>query len=197
MLTKPGDAVKYYISKERTQYISPVKFLVICSIIFAICNYFFHTDHVEHAIHNNNPFFYIEASEWLLTASILNWMKDNFAVSGLITGIFIALGIKIIFRKSGYNLLTIFILLCYIGGIMVLMLSLATIVQRFIQVNILKIFASGSILYLIWSIGMFFDKKKVLSYVKAILSYFLGATMFGILIFLIGISSDFIMKWKS
>jgi len=194
LLTMPGDAVKHFIWVERTQYIGPVKFLVICCIIFAVVYYFFHTENFDHTYYVN-PFFNMDIKGWTIISSIINWLKDNFAISGLISGFFMTLGVKIVFRKYGYSLLKIFILLCYIGGIMVLGLSVATIIQRFTLANVLQSFAFGSFTYLVWAVGQFFDKKNVLSYVKAIISYFLGAFIFAGVIVLMGLLAEFIMKW--
>jgi len=194
LLIKPGDAVKHYIWVERTQYIGPVKFLVICCIVFAVVYYFFHTESLDHTYYVN-PFFNIDIKGWEIISSIIGWLKDNFAISGLISGFFMTLGVKMVFRKYGYSLLKIFILLCYIGGIMVLGLSMATVIQRFTLANVLQGFAFGSFTYLVWAVGQFFDKKNVLSYVKAIISYFLGAFIFVGVIVLMGLLAEFIVKW--
>jgi len=198
LLTKPGDAVKHYIWVERTQYIGPVKFLVICCIVFAVIYYFFHTENLD-TTYYVNPFFNMDIKGWTIISSIIDWLKDNFAISGLISGFFMTLGVKMVFRNSerpeASSATTIYILLCYIGGIMVLGLSMATVIQRFTLVNVLHGFAFASFTYLVWAIGQFFDKKNVLSYVKAIISYFLGAFIFAGVIVLMGLLAEFIMKW--
>ena len=78
---------------------------------------------------------------------------------------------------------------------MVLGLSVATVIQRFTLANVLQGFAFASFTYLVWAIGQFFNKKNVLSYVKAIISYFLGALIFAGVIVLMGLFAEFIMKW--
>ena len=78
---------------------------------------------------------------------------------------------------------------------MVLGLSVATIIQRFTFANVLQGFAFGSFTYLVWAVGQFFDKENVQSYVKAIISYFLGAFIFAGVIVLMGLLAEFIVKW--
>jgi hypothetical protein len=49
-------------------------------------------------------------------------------------------------------------------------------------------------IYLSWAIGQFFGRKKVLSYLKAFISFFFGVITFVILIVLLGIVIDIIIK---
>ena len=48
--------------------------------------------------------------------------------------------------------------------------------------------------YLIWAAGNFFEKKKIVNYVKAIISILLGTITFYIIIFAIGKSIDTLIK---
>jgi hypothetical protein len=49
-------------------------------------------------------------------------------------------------------------------------------------------------IYLTWAVGQFFGKKKVLSYIKAFLSYFLGMFMLLASITLVLLFIDIVIK---
>jgi hypothetical protein len=51
-------------------------------------------------------------------------------------------------------------------------------------------------LYLIWAVSHFFDWKKVSSYLKTILSLFLGAIVFTVLIISVGFMVEVVHKFR-
>jgi hypothetical protein len=44
-------------------------------------------------------------------------------------------------------------------------------------------------------VGQFFDKKKIASYVKAFLAYFLGLVLFYLVILVVGMTYDYQQIW--
>ena len=58
-------------------------------------------------------------------------------------------------------------------------MSVVIFIQRLLQMDLFIVFFSVHLIYYFWAIGQFFDKKKARSYIKAILSYFVGAIVLG------------------
>jgi hypothetical protein len=107
---------------------------------------------------------------------------------------FIGIWIKIFFRKAGYNYFEILILLCFIMGMGMLLFALFGLIDSLININLLdKGFLLG-ILYISWGIGQFFQKGKIVNYVKAFFSYMLGMISFTIIVMLIGVLIDLVVK---
>ena len=172
ILLHPGDSVKYYITEDRSRHVKPVTYLIITALIYALISHFLKTDFLAH----------IEMTEFFTLNHFRMWIVENRVYSSIIIDLYIAFWIKIFFRKSDYNLFEIFTLMCYLSGIKALLLSAALIFQAFIHFNLMT--ASIFILfsYSIWAIGQFFEKKKVKSYLKAILSYISGGFSMGLIL---------------
>jgi hypothetical protein len=139
-----------------------------------------------------NPFFDIGVEGLPTAIFIFSWMTENFAYSGILTGFFMAFGIKIFFRKADYNLFEIFVLICFVSGISTIFLSLVTILQNVTHLNLMGISSIITLVYFIWATGQFFGMKKAGSYIKSLLSYFFGMLMFTSIIVLVSFLIDFI-----
>jgi len=192
LITKPGKTVRYFIAEDRSRYVRPITFLVITSLFYAIVKYFFQIELKENTYYVN-PFFDISVEGLPTSSLILFWMAENYVYSGIITGLFMTFGVKIVFRKIDYNLFEIFILLCFVSGISTLFLSVCTIFQSLTHLNILKLLPPIVMGYLIWATGQFLGEKKIANYIKSFLSYILGVLMFVVLIVLVGILIDVVI----
>jgi len=94
------------------------------------------------------------------------------------------------FRKAGFNIFEILILLCFVIGIGMLIFSFFGRIDRLLNIkSIDKTFLVG-VLYISWAIGQFFDKKKWFNYLKAFLAYILGMITFTLLAILVGYIID-------
>jgi hypothetical protein len=134
--------------------------------------------------------------EFPTVSLFINWMTDYQGYAAIISGFFIAFWIKLFFRKSGYNIFEIFILLCFLSGISALFSSLAVILQGYTHVKFITISTLPLMIYYAWATVHFFDNKKAISYIKAFLSYILGYFVFGFLVAFIGIFIDVILTLK-
>ena len=191
LIIKPGETVRHYIREDRSRLVRPVTFLVITSLIYAIVNYFFTTEMKDNSFFIN-PFINAKVEGLPAVTFIFRWMAENFAYSNIITGLFMAFGVKIFFRKINFNLFEIFIFLCFANGISTLFLSLGSILQSITHWDLIKISSLVSMIYLIWATGQFMNRKKVASYIKSFLSYVAGSLIFAAFIVLIGIIVDFV-----
>ena len=188
LLVRPGDSVGDYIKEDRKRYVKPITFIFITSLFYAIINHFF-------KIRAEDYYQQYEVLKDSTISLIFDWMLIEYpGYSNVITGLFMAFWIKIFFRKAGYNLFEIFILLCFVTGITTLFISFVAIIQGITHLKLIQISSYIGIIYFIWAIGQFFDKKKASSYVKAFLSFILGSLVLGIIVGITGTLIDILIK---
>jgi len=188
VLINPGESVKRFIAKDRHRFVKPITFLLATSLIYTLANHFFN-------IGAEDYYDQTEQIEGSVLSLIFHWMLIEYpGYTDIITRFIIAFWIRIFFRKSNYNLFEIFILLCFITGITTLFLSIFIIIQGITHLKLIQISMYFLAIYLVWAIGSFYDRKKVTSYIKALLSVIAGTLMFGILIQIVAILIDFVIK---
>ena len=188
MLISPGESVRRYITEDRSRFVKPVAFVIITSLIYTLVSNFFHIDANEFQTQLSG-----ETEALILPTQVLliNWTIDYNGYATLIVGLFMALWVKLFFRKSGYNLFEIFVLFCYISGIGSLFSSVFFIIQGLANLNLIYISTLIAMIYYTWATGQFFNSKKAVSYIKAFISCLLGFLIFGIIIGFIAVFMDF------
>jgi len=187
LLTNPGESIRQYITEDRSRYVKPITFLIITSLIYTLVNHFFHIGTPSLSTQQSE-------TEFPTVKLFLNWMVDYHGYSSMISGLIIAFWVKLFFRKSGYNLFEIFVLLCFVSGIMSFCFSFIQILQGLTHLELTRISLLIAFIYHIWAIGQFFDKRKAESYIKAFFSFVLGIVSFSVLVTLIGMFIDMIIK---
>ncbi len=185
LLLHPGKNIRAYLSENRSRLVKPILFIVMSSVIYTLVSHFFH---IEDGYIN-----YTEVKESSITV-MFGWIQSHYGYANIIMGVFIAGWLKLFFRKYNYNLFEIVILLCFLIGMGMLMLTLGALIEGITKISMMKSFTVVIIAYTVWAIGQFFDKKKPLSYIKAFFSYMLGLLTFGIAIVFLGIAIDLIFK---
>ena len=188
VLISPGKSVRQFITEDRYRFVKPITFVFITSLIYTIVNYYFNITAED---------YYIQQDEFegSVISLIFHWMLIEYpGYSTIITGLFMAFWIKILFRKARYNIFEIFILLCFVTGITTLFTSVTAFIQGVTHLKLIEFSLYIGIIYYIWAIGQFFDGKKVKSYIKAFLSYALGSFVMGIFIYIIGTIIDILIK---
>ncbi len=183
LLIKPGDNVRQFISENRSRLVKPIIFIIVTSLVYTLINHFFH---LEDGYVN-----YTEANK-TTTGTIFQWVQDHYGYSNLIMGMFIALWIKLFFKKHNYNFYEILILLCFVMGMGMLIFSVFAIVEGLTHVKLMTVGAIVGVAYCCWAIGQFFEKKSPGSYAKALTAYLLGMITFNLIIFLVGTAIDLI-----
>jgi len=186
MITRPGESVRKYVSEDRSRLMKPISFLIISSLIYTVVMHFFQIDYFTQ--------FDVSQTQTPTMMQISHWMIENRGYTSLIVGLSMAFWIKLFFRKSDYNIFEIFILLCFASGINALWMSVFIFIQRLLQLDLFIVSFSVHLIYYCWAIGQFFDKKKAGSYIKAILSYFVGVIVLCFIISAIGIVIDLIVR---
>ncbi|PWA07681.1 DUF3667 domain-containing protein [Flavobacterium laiguense] len=188
LLTRPGSSIKEFITENRNKHMKPVPFLILTSLLYIIIAHFFHADKIYN---EKEKLLFGESS----IGDIRHWIQTHYGYANIIMGIFIALCVKLLFRKYKYNLFEITILICFVMGQGMLFLTLETFFVGLLNEQIfLGILTIISFAYPTWAIGHFFDKSKVFSYVKAFFAYTLGYLFFEFSIIIVGLIVDLISK---
>jgi hypothetical protein len=166
----------------------PVPFLILTSLLYIIIAHFFHADKIYN---EKEKLLFGESS----IGDIRHWVQTHYGYANIIMGIFIALCVKLLFRKHKYNLFEITILICFVMGQGMLFLTLETFFVGLLnEQTFIGILTIISFAYPTWAIGQFFDKSKVSSYVKAFFAYTLGYLFFEFSIIIVGLTVDLISK---
>jgi hypothetical protein len=165
IMINPGAGVRQFLAQDRHRFVKPVMFVFLSSIIYTLVNHFSSLD---------LTIFVPQEADLDFTTLIMNWIQANQCYTNLIVGVFMAFGVKLFFRKSGYNIFEIYVLLCYVLGIATLLDSVFAILQAVTHLNLTQVLLFIESIYITWAVGQFFNRKKASSYIKALLSYFFG-----------------------
>ncbi|MDB9874267.1 DUF3667 domain-containing protein [Flavobacteriaceae bacterium] len=183
LMLRPGKTIRQFIQEDRNRLVKPIVFIIICSLVYSIIQQIFNFEdgYVGYSFEKQSTI-----------NSIFDWVSKNYGYSNILMGIFIAFWLKIFFREYGYNFYEILILLCFVMGIGMLLFAFFGIADSLIDLRIIDKGYLIGIIYILWAIVEFFDKKKFMNYPKAIFSYFLGMLTFMIGIYLLGGIIDWI-----
>ncbi|MBN1397198.1 MAG: DUF3667 domain-containing protein [Bacteroidetes bacterium] len=185
LLIRPGQNIKEFISENRNKLVKPIIFIIVTSLVYTLIVNFFHIE---------DGYVKYENTKTTSATLIFKWIQEHYGYSNIIMGIFIALWTKIFFRKYKYNIFEILILLCFVMGIEMLIFALFAAIEGITKIQLMQISTIIALVYSSWAIGQFFDKAKVISYVKASFAYILGMIMFTFTTIAIGIIIDMIYK---
>lgn len=185
LVVNPGQNVKRYLTENRNRLVKPIIFIIITSLIYSLSNGFFHfEDGYVNYVDNNNS----------TASSIFRWIQGHYGYANIIMAIFIAACVKIFFIKYDYNIFEILILLCFTMGIGMLIFSIFGIAQSLTNVKLMSIAGIVGFLYTAWAIGLFYDRAKIMSYIKALLAYLMGMILFSISAIVLGLIIDSVIK---
>lgn len=184
LLIRPGQSVKSFLLEDRHRLVKPIIFLIFCSFIYTI---------LQQLLHFEDTYFesvYDEIGSESATLVIFEWTRNNIGYANILAGIFIALWLKILFRKYDYNLFELLILLLFLTGIGMLIYAVLGIVEAFSGLRLFYVSGLIGLIYTSWAIGQFYGKKNYMNYLKALLSYLLGSVLFSISAAILGIAID-------
>ena len=180
LLRNPGPVIEEFISRDRSRLVKPVVFLVVTSLVYTMIEHFFHIEqgYINYSEHDDSA-----------VAAISAWVQNHYGYANIIMGVLIAFWLKLLY-KSTYNFFEILIMLCFVMGMGMLILSVFSLFEGLTDMPLLKISSITGVCYSSWAIGHFFDNKRVASYLKALVAYVLGMLSFSITIFLLGFLID-------
>jgi len=185
LFIRPGYNVRTYLTENRSRLVKPIIFIIITSLIYSVCNHIFHIEDGYVQFQDNQP---------SATKAIFKWVQEHYGYSNIIMGVFIALWIKLFFRKFQYNFFEILILLCFVMGIGMLIYSFFGIIQGLTSISLGFVGGIVGVAYTTWAIGLFYGKKKVINYVKGFFAYILGMISFSLVAVIIGAIIDAITR---
>ncbi|MGC4041261.1 MAG: DUF3667 domain-containing protein [Flavobacterium sp.] len=186
LLIRPGDSIREFIAKNRNKHMKPVAYLILTSLIYTVIAHFFHAEDINNGKEN----IVLEGSS---VKAIQHWVQSHYGYANIIMGCFIALFIKLFFRKNRYNIFEITILLCFVMGQGMLFLAVEALFVGVLNTGVyIALLTIISLAYPTWAIGQFFDATKASSYIKAFLSYLFGYFLFQIFIVVAALAYDFI-----
>ena len=185
LLLRPGQTVKEFISYNRSRLVKPIVFLIESSLIYSLAEHFFHIE---------GAYVAFSSDKVSATSAIFEWVQDHYGYANIIMGVFIAMCIKVFFRKYPYNLFERLILLCFIMGMAMQILAVFAVIDGLLKVKLMQVAGYLAVAYCAWAIGSFFDRTKVMSYIKGLSAYILGMITFTVVGLLIGAVIDLFYK---
>ncbi|MCR9287276.1 MAG: DUF3667 domain-containing protein [Bacteroidetes bacterium] len=185
LLVRPGLNIQKFILEDRNRLVKPIIFVIITSLIYTIAQQWLNFEDG-----------YVNYSDSKDTAilTIFEWVQQNYGYANILMAIFIALWIKLFFRKYNFNFFEILILLCFVMGIGMLIYTIFGITESLTEFKVLQIGGLLGFVYVSWAIGRFFDKKKKINYLKGFLSYILGMLTFTLAAIALGTTIDFLIN---
>lgn len=188
LLLKPGKSIREFLFENRDNYVKPLLFLIITSVIFTL---------VTHLLHLKLSFFNIDTFEpvkgKIRSKEIGEWTNTNIGYAQLIMGVFIALWIKVFFRKFKYNIYEILVLLSYVLGEALFIFGCFIIVANVFNSEIIATIGIITyFIYIIWAIGQFFGERRLINYIKSIFVYVLGNASYLVVLILLAYLLKFI-----
>ncbi len=185
LIINPGQNIRNYISENRSRLVKPVIFIIVTSLIYTLISHFFHIE---------DEYVKYSGLETSAIFRILGWLQAHYGYMNILTGVFIAMWLKIFFKKYDYNFFELLIMLCFVLGISMFIFAFFALIEGISHIKFFNIAGIVGVIYLVWASGNFFEKNKVLNYLKALISYLLGMITFFVLIFAIGITIDILYK---
>ncbi|WP_281635818.1 DUF3667 domain-containing protein [Flavobacterium marginilacus] len=185
LFLNPGQNIRNYISENRSRLVKPVIFIILTSLIYTLISHFFHIE---------DEYIKYEGLDKSAFVKILGWLQANYGYMNILTGTFIAIWLKVFFKKYGYNFFELLIMLCFTMGISMLIFAFFAIIEGVFHFKLLSLAGMIGMIYLVWATGNFFEENKITNYSKALISYLLGMITFFILTLAIGISIDLLTK---
>jgi len=168
LFIRPGKSIREFIFEDRSKLVKPVYFLIVTSLIYTLANHFLKFEDG-----------YISGGDFdgSTIGVIINWLQNNYGAANLILSIFIALWLKLFFRRHDYNFFEILILLCYVMGAAMLIFAMFGIIEGLTSVKVMQMGAIIVFIYITWALGKFYH-QRFSGYLKAFFVYLLGYVSF-------------------
>ena len=119
----PGQNIRKYLSENRTRLVKPIIFIIITSLIYTILNHLFHIEDSYVKYEDSN-------GKGLSSVGIfVKWVEEHYGYANIMMGVFIALWLKLFFKKNDFNFYEILIMLCFVMGMGMLIFSIFVIIK--------------------------------------------------------------------
>lgn len=177
LFLRPGQSIKHFIDDDRNRLVKPIVFVIVCALINTFVTKIFDIE---------VGFIHIDTK---LTAmgAIFNWLENHYGYANLFYGIFMAGYAKFLFKTYKYNFFEILVLMCYVLGMQMLIITFFLAIAFATKIELMPFALILMMIYNVWSISQFFDKTKVMNYLKALISHLAGFITANVLLGLVGI----------
>lgn len=177
LFLRPGQSIKHFIDDDRNRLVKPIVFVIVCALINTFVTKIFEIE---------VGFIHIDTKQTAMGA-IFNWLENHYGYANLFYGIFMAGYARILFKKYKYNFFEILILMCYVLGMQMLIITFFLAIAFATKIELMPFALIIMMIYNVWSISQFFDKTKIMNYVKALISHLAGFITANVLLGLVGI----------
>lgn len=170
LLFQPAQQINIFLLKDRTRLVKPMTFILICSLIYTLFEQLFDFE---------KWYFDFQILGSASTVSMLfKWITQNIGYSNIIMSVFVVLWIKLFYRRAKYNRYEILVFLLFINGMQLLMFSALGALESTTNHAVLGYGTYLVMFYAFWATAQFLNKRRVLNYLKVLISYFLGMLTF-------------------
>lgn len=191
IVIRPGRSVQNFIKNDRNRIVKPITFIIFCSLIYTIAQqYLINNDFLDEFGSGYTNSIGLKNSALV---SIFEWVKKNYGYTNILMSIFIALWVKLFFRKSNYNFYEILTFLLYVLGISTLIYSLFMALDILTGYRLLYWGGIIGFVYSSWALGQFYDNRKAINYFKGAIGNMLGMITFYFIAIAIGTIIDMIL----
>ena len=176
LFLRPGKTVRNFLFENRNSHVKPILFLIICAVIFTLT---IHWLHVSADLFNIDRITPLKGK--IRSEEIGKWIRQNTGYAQLLLAFFVAIWVEVFFKKFKYNIYEILVLMAFVFGEALLILTIFIIAGEIFGTGIFVLLGVALYLfYIVWAIGQFFGEKQILNYLKSALSY-----SFGVLTYLV------------
>ncbi len=191
LIIRPGKSILHFIQKDRSKLVKPITYVLFCSLFYTIPQQYL----------TNSDFWNVFGRGYTdslglkesALVNILKWTKNNYGYTNILMSVFIALWIKLFFRKFNYNFFEILTLLLYVLGTSTLIYSVFMILDILTDYKLLFFGGIIGFIYSSYAIAQFYNKNKVLNYFKGATVNFLGMITFYFIPLIVGSIIDMII----
>ncbi|MEN7342999.1 MAG: DUF3667 domain-containing protein [Pseudomonadota bacterium] len=180
MLLRPGANLQEFVLRDRTRFVKPVIFVIVCSFIYTIAQQIFGFEDGYVSYADNEP---------STTLTMFTWISNNYGYANIGLALFTAVWVRVFFARYGYTIFEILVMLCYVIGMVMLLVTMG-ILQATTPLPVLAVGAIGTFFYAPWAIAQFFDKQKWWNYPIAFFCNIAGLLSGTFFVLLLGSTID-------
>jgi len=173
LLLRPGSTIRTFIQVDRNLLVKPILFILLSSFLYTLVIRAFDFQTGNITITEG------DASE---LGGLMDALESYYGYFNLLIGLFIALWIKLLFRRFNYTLFEILILMCYTLGVGTLFHALFGLAEGITGWEVERLGAAFSLIYFVVAGRSFFEGVGFGGVLKLLLAYMLGSL---VMIFLV------------
>ncbi|MCP1382256.1 DUF3667 domain-containing protein [Runella salmonicolor] len=187
LLIKPAETIKHFLYINRNTVTKPLTFLILSSVIYTLISHYLQTDVV---IDQRMKNMLGNSSVYLMN----KWIQENYGYANLLMILPIAFFCKLLFRQYQYNFFEVVVIICFVMGEGMLILSVQQIFNYYLNSSLVdNAFYVIVFAYISWAISIVYD-KSIKNYFKALSAYLLGMISFQLITTILAVLYDIAIK---